>query len=94
MSEPFKFPEFKRMETEIPGSVECCVQCEEPKFPLIRNKGEGGCVNPMCIAYGEQQASVAYRTKTETILNLQARLNHFREWLLRQGYEVTFKEGQ
>jgi NAD-dependent SIR2 family protein deacetylase len=92
MSAVFRFPEYKRIDSEIDGNVECCAQCEEPKFPLVRERGEGGCVNPMCVAFGEQQASVAFHGKTETILNLQARLNQLREWMLSQGYEVVFRE--
>lgn len=90
MNETFRYPEYKRIGHEIAGSIECCAQCEEPKFPLLRERGEGGCVNPMCIAFGEQQGSVAFHTKTETILNLQARLNQLREWMLSRGYEVIF----
>lgn len=94
MTDKLTFPDFKRTDIELVGNVECCVQCMEPKFPLIRKNREGGCVNPMCIAFGEEQCSVAFNSKTEVILNLQARLNQLREWVISQGYTVTFEESR
>lgn len=85
----YQTPDFKRVDYDLLGNVECCAQCDEPKFPLIRNGNEnGGCLNPMCVAFAEQQCSVAFNSPTEIILNLQARLNGLREFLLAQGYEV------
>ena len=86
----FHWPQYRDLSFSLLGNIECCAQCDEPKFPLMRIEGEGGCINPMCIAFGEQQSSVSFKGQAETILNLQARLNAFREWIISQGFEIIF----
>lgn len=48
--------------------VECCVQCEQPKWPQ-RGTNDGGlerehdwpaCVNPECVAFGQPVASAVF----------------------------------
>jgi hypothetical protein len=69
-------------------SLECCPQCYEPKFPQGQEAGEEkalgwpGCVNPQCVACGEQQCSVAFRDPSERLEECEPEL---RESLLRSA---------
>jgi hypothetical protein len=48
--------------------VECCVQCEQPKWPQREDESAGAerehdwpaCVNPECEAYGQPVASALF----------------------------------
>lgn len=82
------------------NNIQCCVQCEEPKFPMEQEAGGEvalgwpGCVNPQCICYGEQQSSVAFRDPIQTVKLLQTRINQLRQWITENGGQFVFEDGQ